>query len=73
MQFYVGPFEMPPDHVPPGIGNSSCQFKVYFQALLLSQNFPFEIFQIQFPDKSSWVRSEKMKYSEFVQEQVNTH
>ena len=38
MQFHVGPFEIPPNHVrlDSGIGNSSCQFVVYLQALLLS-------------------------------------
>ena len=36
MQFHVGPFEIPPNHVrlDSGIGNSSCQFVVYLQALL---------------------------------------
>ena len=36
MQFHVGRFEILPNHVclDSGIGNSSCQFVVYLQALL---------------------------------------
>ena len=36
MQFQVGRFEIPTNHVSldSGIGNSSCQFVVYLQALL---------------------------------------
>ena len=36
VQFHVGRFEIPPNHVrlESGIGNSSCQFVVYLQALL---------------------------------------
>ena len=36
MQFHVGCFEILPNHVrlDSGIGNSSCQFVVYLQALL---------------------------------------
>ena len=36
MQFHVGRFEIPPNHVrlDAGIGNSSCQFAVYLEALL---------------------------------------
>ena len=36
VQFHVGRFGIPPNHVrlDSGIGNSSCQFAVYLQALL---------------------------------------
>ena len=32
MQFQVGRFEIPPDHVRLVFANISCQFEVYFQA-----------------------------------------